>query len=534
MKKILCAALFAAVAIVASAQSVTDALRFSVNDYYGTARSIAMGNAFTALGGDLGSVSINPAGSAVNSYSQVTLTPGINIMSGTADYSSLGYVGNNNPFTTTNNSQTRATMPNAAVMLNFNTRRKHGLRTVSFGISANASNYYNEDTSAGGMNDKTSYMGYLADFAGQEKMTYNELNSESYWNMSPYFWPAMVAYRSGMINESGNGEYVGAAQGITSSGYPVRGALDQSYLRSSRGCKYNMDINLGFNVDNKFYFGANLGVQDIDYKFDSYLRETGMNPSDFPVTIDGQTDYFNSMRFHEAYSARGTGIYGKFGVIIVPTPGFRIGAAIQTPVLNYMKEHLWYDGSTNFGRASGHEMIGADDEYIYEYKLISPYRVNAGVAYTLPGFGLLSVDYEMCDYSTMKFKETDNPDNSGFADSNRSIKNGAGISHMIRVGAEYKMTQNFDIRAGYNFTSSPERYINDSGKKVSPESYKHAVSLGVGYNRGAFFCDLATRCTINPDEFLYPYQTYDNDYLSPEILIKNRLWNVVMTLGLKF
>ena len=37
----------------ANGQTVGDALRFSDQNYYGTARSIAMGNAFTALGGDL-------------------------------------------------------------------------------------------------------------------------------------------------------------------------------------------------------------------------------------------------------------------------------------------------------------------------------------------------------------------------------------------------------------------------------------------------------------------------------------------------
>lgn len=72
--------LFAVMSIGLGAQNVTDALRFSENEYYGTARSVAMGNAFTALGGDLGSVSINPAGSAVQNYSQITLTPQINIM----------------------------------------------------------------------------------------------------------------------------------------------------------------------------------------------------------------------------------------------------------------------------------------------------------------------------------------------------------------------------------------------------------------------------------------------------------------------
>lgn len=70
----------------ASAQSAYDAWLLSENNYEGTARSVAMGNAFTALGGDLGAVSINPAGSAVAGYSQFTLTPSLtfstNIASG--------------------------------------------------------------------------------------------------------------------------------------------------------------------------------------------------------------------------------------------------------------------------------------------------------------------------------------------------------------------------------------------------------------------------------------------------------------------
>ncbi len=66
------------------AQTAYDALLFSENNYEGTARSVAMGNAFTALGGDLGSVTINPAGSAVAGYSQITLTPSLTISASTA------------------------------------------------------------------------------------------------------------------------------------------------------------------------------------------------------------------------------------------------------------------------------------------------------------------------------------------------------------------------------------------------------------------------------------------------------------------
>ena len=67
------------------AQTAYDALMLSENSYEGTARSVAMGNAFTALGGDLGAVTINPAGSAMAPYSQITITPGITVASTTAE-----------------------------------------------------------------------------------------------------------------------------------------------------------------------------------------------------------------------------------------------------------------------------------------------------------------------------------------------------------------------------------------------------------------------------------------------------------------
>ena len=100
----------------ANGQTVGDALRFSDQNYYGTARSIAMGNAFTALGGDLGSVNINPAGSAVNSFSQVTITPGVSISGSRAQY--LGEPSINDKYGPAyKNSSARLTMPNVGVMI---------------------------------------------------------------------------------------------------------------------------------------------------------------------------------------------------------------------------------------------------------------------------------------------------------------------------------------------------------------------------------------------------------------------------------
>ncbi len=86
MKKILIS-LAAVVTVTAlQAQTAYDALLYSKQNYQGTARSVAMGNAFTALGGDLGALGINPAASALYKHSELVFTPAFNIISSNTDY----------------------------------------------------------------------------------------------------------------------------------------------------------------------------------------------------------------------------------------------------------------------------------------------------------------------------------------------------------------------------------------------------------------------------------------------------------------
>ena len=74
MKKTLIA--FAAVAapLAAGAQSAVDAYNFSQTETRGTARFMSMGGAFTALGGDLSTLSQNPAGLGVYRKSEIGAT----------------------------------------------------------------------------------------------------------------------------------------------------------------------------------------------------------------------------------------------------------------------------------------------------------------------------------------------------------------------------------------------------------------------------------------------------------------------------
>ena len=77
MKKLLLSIFFGS-SLLATAQATTtnDALRYAVNNLTGTARFRAMSGAFGAVGGDLSSININPAGSLFfnNNFASVTVS----------------------------------------------------------------------------------------------------------------------------------------------------------------------------------------------------------------------------------------------------------------------------------------------------------------------------------------------------------------------------------------------------------------------------------------------------------------------------
>ena len=145
------------------AQTAYDALMLSENSYEGTARSVAMGNAFTALGGDLGAVTINPAGSAMAPYSQITITPGITVASTTAEGVSP-YDNGHLPYfqRKLKSDLTKFNLPNIGFSINFDTGRSYGLVNWTLGFIVNKTADYNQDVYANGLNSTTSFLGRMA------------------------------------------------------------------------------------------------------------------------------------------------------------------------------------------------------------------------------------------------------------------------------------------------------------------------------------------------------------------------------------
>ena len=592
MKKTILAISLTLVAIHAAlrAQTMYDAMTFSQNNYYGTARSLGMGNALVAVGGDLGSIGLNPAGSAVAGYSQLTFTPGVSISSTGAAYAP-SYIDdgvNVQVFGGLNkNSRTKFVLPNIGTTLRIPTGRNYGLRAITFGFVSSLTDCYLQEFTALGREDKSSRFGSFAAYANVNadgrgsQMNPTVLSQSNFFNNSGYLWNYLTAYDGGLINyNSDAGTYYGSTEfkdyndDTGEYTYSVPGTLSQYASNNNYGTKNDLMLNLGLNFSDKFYLGFNLGLPIIRYRSNEYYRESSVVPEDFPITpeyysssqhafvADPLTNFISGV-YQYNYSANGTGIYFKAGAIFLPTSSLRVGVSIQTPTAFTINESWQVSQASTFANAtsssSSYSPVGE-----YSYRLRTPYIIDAGLAWTFGSTALLSFDYELTDFSVMQYREiSGNGHSDTFYRVNRINSLFCGVSHQFRVGFEANVNPALKLRAGFNLKTDPERYYTDSeGNFVdasvydtyfndyesgalfltNPHFFKNSVkafSLGIGYSSpGSFFADAAVRLTTLPVTYYSFYSQYlasENGVLvSPCAQINRKLWDVAITVGWRF
>lgn len=562
MKKTAIIILMALVAVSGYAQSAYSALLLSENDYEGTARTAAMGNAFTALGGDLGAVSINPAASAVNNYSQFSITPGISILTSSAtgvsplDDGDLPYFQR-----TMRSTRTKFNFPNVGVSLNFSTGRKSGIKSISAAFIVNKTASYDQNLYAAGTNTTTSFIGQMAYEASAKDNTGNllfpssALGAENAFEQMP--WKYVIGYKTGMIDPYDD-IYVGATEKVYDDNTAfMGGTVDQAYGRNISGSKYEYLLNFGMNISDFIYLGANLTLNSVDYSYSEYFKETAIDPNEFEITYeDGAgniipelTKKFNRMKYNSSYSYSGIGYSAKLGIIVTPMKGLRIGAALQTPTAMTVDESWEESGETEFSGNGGGKYSSESPYGENRWSFRSPLKANLGVAYTFGRLGLISVDYELSDYSNLRYKESEYTERSILEDINAEMKESYGVAHKLRVGGEFKPIPELAVRASYNLSTSAEKAIWDGWEyvKLNKPTLSHKAAIGLGYSsKKSFFADIACTRSFLPKEYFMPYSDYvytynkdgdtivDPNFYAPEILIKSALWNVILTIGFRF
>ncbi|MBQ9311389.1 MAG: hypothetical protein IJ222_11095 [Bacteroidales bacterium] len=570
-----------ALAAGASAQTMSDALTFSRNNYYGTARTIGMGNAVTAVGGDIGTIAINPAGGSVSAFSQFSFSTGFTTSSSESSYTpSYAFDGSPSYGASFNDSKTRMTVPNIGLNLTFDTGSYSGVKSYNFGFLVNRSQTFTNIVSAAGSEGRTSITGAFATAA--DGMPGNILGSSDMWD-SGFGWNGIAAYDGGLVNYNGDaGTYYGSGEtkefdpATGEYEYGVRGILDQRVGTTTKGSRNDMIFNYGVNVDDRLFLGINLSIPFANYSYSEFFEESRSSAaSDFPVTaeywdsnsktyVTGAATNYERGIYEYSYKADITGINAKIGAIWLPADGLRLGAAIQTPTAYSINERWYVDVRSEFGNTSYNASSGSPTaETSYNFR--SPYSANFGIAYTFGRIGMLSVDYEFTDFSIMKFSEYDEDFGYSYDDPfhavNRLNKLFCGVSHSLRIGAEVRPVPAFSLRAGFNLTTDPERYYTDTdGFLVYASDYdayfneyengtyklvkssktyvgEKAVSFsfGAGYSSpGSFYADLALRRTTLPERYYQAYQSYLDGIVSPVVRSKSSLFDAVLTLGWRF
>lgn len=528
MKKIISAAvLIASLSATAFAQTMYDGLKYSDINYFGTARSIALGNAMTAVGGDLGSIVLNPAGSSVAGYSQFSFTQGVSRASTGSDFSKIA--GSDVFEPTYSADKGRYTMPNVGFVMNFNTPASSSVKSYSIGMIVSTTNRSLDKMVSTGRNDMTSMTGAAAYFAGG--IPFEDMDSDSAYDN--YYWPNVLAYKSYMISGiSGSGDkYIGATEADEAGNVVLAGPVDQRYVMQHTGSRNDMVFNVAANFSDMFYLGFNLGMPILTYKEDIFQCETAVNPSDFEQVVNEKTVYFQQTSQRYYLNTDGSGVYAQIGAIVLPFDGLRLGLSIKTPTYYNIRERWGYDAQTVYDTFS---QSASSPEGDYRYDLVTPWETNLGVAYTLGGRLLVSWDWGSVNYKSMRFRSADEDPyySDEFDDVNDDINRFAGKARQHRLGVEYRILPSLSLRYGYN-----SKTYEASGTKDRTRSN----AFGIGYSsNGSFFADFAVRNTKYPYQWYYPYDDYMYDdagvlsVRSNEVGYSKSMFDCLLTLGWRF
>lgn len=522
------------------AQGELDAFKYSTPDFNGTARYLAMGGAFGALGGDISVMNTNPGGLAIYRSSEVVTT-----LSVTSNQTKSAWGGVNENMT-----KTKVNFDNIGYVGYFPTGNDEGLVSWNVGFSYNRQQNFERSYRVSG---KQAYS--LADYAAA-KGTYVYQDEAGLWHgikeadmpaagssaSSAYqnlggLWIPALAYQGGLIGafDQGGNEYIsGFGEWKDKDTFlPYSPNSSMLYVRE-KGAVDRYNMALGLNFSNILFLGADIAVTDLNY--------------DYTSTYDESFGGNNYLYWDSWKSTDGTGYSFNIGAIVRPLDCLRLGLAYNSPTWYKMTDY--YGGSAGSNIEGLGEMQGETPTGVYtDYKLRTPDRAILSAAFIMGQSGLISVDYEISNHESMKLSD---PDGLEYND-NELIKEDFGCSHAFKVGAEFKPTPQFAVRVGGGWQSSPIKTalkegaveVFTSGATPNYTIYKSTThySVGLGYRfTPNFYLDLACIYREQKDD-VYAFSPVMVENSKGETLqivqssassLKTGRTQVALTLGYKF
>lgn len=528
-------ALVAALALpgMASAQSAIDAYALSQTETRGTARFMAMGGAFTALGGDLSTLNQNPAGIGIYRRSEIGATLDISPRRITSE-SNTTTIGANKTSVACNNFGYIGTA-----------RLGGAMRTFSWGASYNRVASFDRTFTAYNGSTSSSLSNYIAAFTNGTDAGSMEFNDASHYN--PYYdsnndWLSILAYSMYMIEPTGAG---GAYAGLYRKG--TEGDAMSQVRETGYVDEYAIDF--GGNISDVVYWGIGFGITDLNYNQTAIYSESMANSAIYTPNSTGGTGN-SGFEIANYRTINGSGWNFKAGVIVKPIQQLRIGLAVHTPTWYTMSQSAYAEGNYSYYNPASPDSQDnpyAGDDYTedsyYNFRLNSPWRIMVGAAAVIGNSAIVSVDYERQAYNDMSIKYQDNWGNYVTDDYvNGDIKTYFKGTDILRLGLEYRISSHLSARAGYSHSTTNVREEAASGSVEvltagTNPSYtfnkdSNAVSLGLGYRYQAFYLDAAYVLRKRTSTY-HAYTNYDN-IKAPTASLSETTNSIVLSLGFKF
>jgi hypothetical protein len=525
------------------AQGEMDAYRFSQSDLNGTARSMSMGGAFGALGGDMSAMSNNPAGLGVYRSSEVQTTLVLNNATTASAWTGIK----------SNAMQTKFSFDNFSYTGYFPTGNDGGIKGWNIGLAYNKVKDFNRSYRAKG-HPKSSMADYVASRATnafgeqggivEDDLIYREGRYDPYENQKlGGHWLPILGYESGFFGSKyGISDVYHSAFGRQDGNTWVPYGPEEAMLRiTEKGSISEYNFSVATNISDRVFLGATLGVTDIDYRMLSQHDEV----------FRGENDY---LFLENKLETEGTGYSVNVGVIVRPVNALRIGVAYNSPKWYTMTDYFFARGETNISAESNPKMMAETPSGRYaEYALRTPERWIFSAAGVIGTAALISVDYEIVNYKSMYLSDREG---GAYAD-NDYIKEDFGQVQTLKIGGEVKLTPQLAVRAGYIWQPSPMKaHLTSSDPNVvkteilpvgtiphyTVSNTTNYYTAGLGYRfTPNFYMDLAYIYRAQ-NEKLYPFSNtyWENaaNHIEPVISepanISVKSTRVALTFGYKF
>lgn len=508
MKKIYFALATISFAFSAIAQNEQDALRFSQNKLFGSARVYGSGGAFGALGSDMSAVAINPAGIGLYRRTEISLSTAV-----TSYANDSKYIG-----TSTTESKTGFNIPQLGIVYTkvqqgFNGDETKGIVSYSFGFGINRLNDFNVNSNFSGNNTKSSITDFYAEQANG-KLFPNSYSS--YINNI-----AGMAWNTYLIDATGATTYASTFKSNNDTNFSIR----QSNISRQSGSINEYSFSSGLNLSNTLFLGASLLFQNVNYERSNVFSEN--------VLARRVDTSYTASDLIDGTKTTGTGVGGRFGIIYKPIDYFRVGVSYTTAVrLNLKDEYGFAINSVVNGKVYNYSQFSNNNKMITEYDIVTPSKLTVSGALMHPKIGFISIDWDRVDYTQARISSSEQI----FLTENNAIKANYSVANNIRIGSEFKY-KNTRFRGGYSYFGTP---FNTTSLGSIMNNPIQTITGGLGFLFPSvdnfstdFFIDMAMGYSWSKN-YQTPYQLTKPGSISYTSENQYYMFNVMVSAGFRF